>query len=142
MKKNDVNYRDFAAYMFHVLGRRASLSELNVFSCNQDLMKITKRMLQNDAFHITFANDTAVPLLTNGILLGGAIQLHSQEGSHRFYSVMFEEPGSEEEYYLMLDATIGSAKINDCSTNLVQDVRLITIENLVSLYSPVMFNLS
>lgn len=105
-------------------------------------MKITKRMLQNDAFHITFANDTAVPLLTNGILLGGAIQLHSQEGSHRFYSVMFEEPGSEEEYYLMLDATIGSAKINDCSTNLVQDVRLITIENLVSLYSPVMFNLS
>lgn len=142
MKSSNVNYSNYAAYMHQILGREPSPSELVVFKQNQELLRITRRSSHNDVFRITFANGTAVHLLTGGILLGGAIQLHSQEGGHRFYSVMFSEQDTLEEGYLMLDVLVESVLVGGLRTDLVQGVRLITIEDLVTLYSPVMFNLS
>ncbi|GAB3196236.1 hypothetical protein ABID22_002824 [Pontibacter aydingkolensis] len=142
MKTSNVNYSNYAAYMHQFLGREPSHSELDVFKQNQELMQITRRSSRNDVFQITFVNGTVIQLLTGGILLGGAIQLHSQEGGHRFYSVMFSGQDTLEDAYLMLDVSMDSVLVNGLRTDLVQGVRLITIEDLVTLYSPVMFNLS
>lgn len=64
------SYSNYAAYLLKVLGRNPDLTELTAFVNNQDLLKIIARSSQNDAYHIAFVNGTAVPLLTNGMLLG------------------------------------------------------------------------
>lgn len=142
MKNDNLNHSDNAAYLLQFLGRDPSSTELTVFESNQNLMKITKRLLLNDVFHINYTNATDVKLLTDGIMLGGSVQLHSQVEGHRFYSVLFEEEGNEEEHYLILDATIDSAMVNGCRVDLVRGVRLITIEELVRLYSPILYSLA
>ncbi|NEM99445.1 hypothetical protein [Pontibacter burrus] len=142
MKNDLVNYRDYAACLTQLLGRTPSPTELIGFEDNQHLLQINRRSTENDAYRITFLNDTPVTLLADGMILGSAIQLHSQEGGHRFYTVMFEEQGTVEEHYLMLDASVESAVVGGVRTALVQHVRLITIEDLVLRYNPVMYNLT
>jgi hypothetical protein len=136
------NYSDCAAYFSHLIGREPSPAELIRFEDNQNLILINRRSPKNNAYHISFTNGTAVQLVTDGVIMGGAIQLHSQEEGHRFYAVMFEEQGTVEEHYLILDASVESVIVDGIRTMLVQGVRLITIEDLVLQYSPVMSNLT
>ncbi|GAB3196909.1 hypothetical protein ABID22_002159 [Pontibacter aydingkolensis] len=75
------------------------------------------------------------------VVQGGAIQLHSQQEGHRFYSVFFEEYGVEERHYLMLDAEVKIILLSGCVIMLVSGVRLITIEDLVFGFSPILYDL-
>ncbi|MCX2740872.1 hypothetical protein [Pontibacter anaerobius] len=142
MKNTYTNYSTYTAYLTHLFGREPSPAEIACFEGNQNLILINRRSPKNNAYHINFTNGTAVQLVADGVILGGAIQLHSQEAGHRFYSVMFEEQGTVEEHYLMLDATVESVVVNAVRIMLVQSVRLITIEDLVLQYNPVMYNLT
>lgn len=142
MRKDNASYRDYDDCLTQLLGRKSSTAELTNFVGNQDLFLINRRSPKNDAYRISFVNDTPVQLLTDGIILGGSVQLHSQEGGHRFYSVMFEEQGTVEEHYLMLDASVDSVVVGGERTTLVERVRLITIEDLVLQYNPVMYKLT
>ncbi|PTX15016.1 hypothetical protein C8N40_109114 [Pontibacter mucosus] len=88
MRKDNDTYRDYDDCLTQLLGRKSSNTELTNFVGNQDLLLINRRSPENDAYRISFVNGTEVQLLTDGMLLGGSIQLHSQEGGHRFYTVM------------------------------------------------------
>ncbi|CAM3790614.1 hypothetical protein POKO110462_19885 [Pontibacter korlensis] len=140
--RKDRNYRNHALYLARTLGRKASRAELINFKGNQDLLLINRRSPANDAYCVYFVNDTSVQLLTDGMLLGGSIQLHSQEEAPRLYNIMLEGQGTVEEHYLMLDASVESAVVGGVRTTLVQMVRLITIEDLVLQHSPIMYNLT
>jgi hypothetical protein len=142
MKDATITYSDLSAYLSQFLGRRHSPAELITFESNQNLKLITKRSPKNNTYHIGFSNDHILPLLSDGVLLGGCLQLHSQEAGHRFYSVMFEEQGVIEEHYLMLDACMESVLLGEIKTLLVQHIQLITIEEFVQQYDPVMYNLN
>ncbi|AKD03709.1 hypothetical protein POKO110462_02210 [Pontibacter korlensis] len=142
MEENNTTFSDYATCLTQFLGRKPSTTELICFEGNQNLLLINRRAPENNAYCISFVNDTAVQLMTDSMLLGGSMQLHSQEGAHRFYSVMFEAQGTAEEHYLMLDASTESVVVCGVRTMLVQSVRLITIEELVRLYDPVMYNLT
>lgn len=142
MKYDNVNYSDYAAYLTELLGRKPGIIELISFEDNQNLMLINRRLLKNNAYHISFINGIAVPFVTDGIIEGGLIQLHSREAGHRFYSVMFEEKDAVEEHYLILDASVESVMIGGLRATLVQSVQLITIEDLVQRYNPIMYNLA
>jgi len=142
MRKDNASYRDYDDCLTQLLGRKSSTAESTIFVGNQDLLLINRRSPKNDAYRISFVNDTPVQLMADGIILGGSIQLHSQEGDHRFYSVMFEEQGTVEEHYLMLDASVDSVVVGGERTTLVERVRLITIEDLVLQYNPVMYKLT
>lgn len=136
MKTNPATRIDYQSYLSELLGRASTTSEQLIFEGNQDLLRISKRLQQNSAYHITFTNDTEKQLLSGGVVLGGAIQLHSQQEGHRFYSVYFEEDGEEEGYYLMLDAKVTLTSLNGNVVMLVLGVGLITIEAFVLNYSP------
>ncbi|MEJ8802765.1 hypothetical protein [Pontibacter sp. H249] len=142
MKNAYTNYSNYAAYLTHFFGREPSPAELISFENNQNLILINRRSLKNNAFQFRFVNGTALQLLPDEIILGGSVQLHSQEAGHRFYSVMFEEQDTVEEHYLILDATVESVVVNAVRIMLVQSVRLITIEDLVLYYNPIMYNLT
>lgn len=142
MKNAYTNYRDYAAYLTHLFGKAPSPAELIRFEANQNLMLINRRSPKNNVYHIGFTNDTTVQLVADGIVLGGSIQLHSQAEGHRFHTVLFEEQDSVEEYYLVLDASVESVMVGGLRTTLVQRVRLITIQDLVLQYSPLMYNLA
>ena len=136
-----MNYSSYNAYLLHLLGRAPNAAELHDFEGNQDLMKITKRAPHNDTYHISFINDTT-DQPKEGVLEGSTLQLHSHDGEHRFYSVYIEEQGEVKENYLMLDVSVESALMGGCSIDVVHEVRLITIEELVLLHSPIMYDLS
>lgn len=142
MTDDQVSYSDYSAYLTLLWGKKPDTAELHTFISNQDLLLINRRSLLNDVYRITFANSTAKELLTDGIILGSHIQLHSQDGGHRFFSVLFEAHGAVEELYLILDATIESGIVGGLRTTLVQGVRLITIEDLVLQFNPSMYSLN
>ncbi|WP_211214324.1 hypothetical protein [Pontibacter roseus] len=104
-------------------------------------MLINRRSPLNAVYPITFANTTAKQQLTDGVILGDCLQLHSQKGVHWFFSVLFEAQGAAEEIYLIMDATVESAVVGGLRTTLVQSVRLITIEDLVLGFNPNMYTL-
>jgi hypothetical protein len=139
MKESKDNYHGYAVYLLRLLGREPSTVELSVFINNQDLLSINKRTARNDAYHISFFNSTLVQLMPEGVLRGGAIQLHSQDGRQRFYTVLLQESATEEQY-LMLDASVESAVVNGNLIDVVQHIRLISIEDFVLLYSPIMYS--
>ncbi|WP_299708126.1 hypothetical protein [uncultured Pontibacter sp.] len=141
MTNDIVKNSDYSDYLTQLLGRRPSPAELISFENNQNLILINRRSPENNAYHISFANGTAVQLLTDGVMQGGSIELHSHEAGHRFYSVQFEEQDAVEEHYLILDAAVESVRIGESSTTLVQSVRLITIEDLVLQHDPIMYSL-
>jgi hypothetical protein len=142
MTHDNVKHSGYSEYLTQHLGREHSPAELIRFDNNQNLILINRRSPDNNVYQISFANDTAVQLLTDGIILGGSIELHSHEGGHRFYSVMFEKHDAVEEHYLILDAAVESVMMGESSTTLVQSVRLITIEELVLQYNPIMYSLN
>ncbi|GAB3196906.1 hypothetical protein ABID22_002158 [Pontibacter aydingkolensis] len=63
MKKNNVTSSDYQDYLSELLGRVPNPLELLVFERNQDLLRITKRKIQNDAYHITFTNCTEIEMV-------------------------------------------------------------------------------
>lgn len=142
MKYDNVNYSDHAAYLAQQLGRKPGMIELLSFEGNQNLMLINRRSLKNNAYLISYTNSTAVRLLSDGTMKGGLVELHSREAGHRFYSVMVEEKDAEEEHYLILDASVESVIVGGLRATLVQSVQLITIEDLVQRYNPIMYNLA
>ena len=63
-----------------------------------------------DAYHISFTNGTAVQPLTDGVILGGSMQVHSREAGHRYYTVLFEEQGTVEEHCRLSGVSGGGIK--------------------------------
>jgi len=141
MEMNNENDRRYAVYLSQLLDRVASPEELNEFIRNQDLMKITKREPRNASFQVTAAHVVGRQPAVSKVFTGEVLQLHSHEREHRFYTVFLAGTDSEEERYLILDAFVEVALVEGSYTELVQAVRLITIQELVQAYSPVMYNL-
>ena len=140
MKTNIIAYSNYISYLEQQLGRKVSAEENQVFVLNQDLMLITKRDIKNASYHITFCNSTNVDLLQEGVLLGDKLQLHSYDGKHRFYSVLFEEQG-EEDVYLFLCATVETVFMLKAYTEVIQSVQLLSIDQLIRSYNPIMYSL-
>ncbi|NDK55723.1 hypothetical protein [Pontibacter fetidus] len=141
MKIRIVTSGDYRDYLMELLGREPAAFELFAFERNQNLLRITKRQVANDIYHITFTNGTGIKLVTDGIVQGGDIQLHSLQEEHRFYTVFLEAYGIEEEQYLMLDAAVKTICLDNSILALIQGVQLITMEDLLTNYSPVFYNL-
>jgi hypothetical protein len=122
MKKRIVTSSEYRIHLIALLGRLPVPSELYAFERNQKLLLITKRHVKNDRYHITFINGTGIKLVSDGIVQGGDIQLHSKQKAHRFYSVFLEAHGIEEEQYLMLDAEVKNIFLDDSILTLIQGV--------------------
>lgn len=142
MNENNVTCSGYQAYLLEFLGKEPTPVELLNFTHNQDLLLITRRKPENDVYQISFKNNTGIRLLSDGMLQGGAIQLHSQQVGHLFYSVLFEEQGKVQEHYLMLDAKVETVRIKGCVAQLVHSIDLITVEELLLGYSPIAYNLN
>jgi hypothetical protein len=141
MKKRIVSSGEYRDYLMELLGREPAAFELFTFVRNQNLLHIVKRQVANDIYHISFINGTGINLVTDGIVQGGDIQLHSLQKAHRFYTVFLETDGIEEEQYLMLDAAVRTICLDDTILTLIQGVHLITMEDLLINYSPILCNL-
>ena len=72
------------------------------------------RWAKPDAYHISFTNGTAVQPLTDGVILGGSMQVHSREAGHRYYTVLFEEQGTVEEHCRLSGVSGGGIKAPWC----------------------------
>lgn len=142
LKGNTATCSGYHTYLLEFLGKEPTPVELVDFIHNQDLLLITRRKPENDVYHISLKNDTGFKLLSDGRLQGGAIQLHSQQVGHLFYSVLFEGQGREQGHYLMLDAMVETACINGFAVQLVQGIALITVEELILGYSPISCSLN
>ncbi len=142
MESNTMSQNNYAACLSQLLEREPSLKELDGFKGNQDLMKITRREPQNSAYLISFVNATKPFAKSYDMLQGDALELHSYEDNHRFYSVQLEGLGNADDSYLILDATIENVMLNGTRKEVVLCVRLISIEEFITLYSPVTYALA
>ncbi|MBB6610558.1 hypothetical protein H7F15_05880 [Pontibacter sp. Tf4] len=142
MKTNYLTSNDYSIYLQGLLKRAPTVIELHAFEENQDLLLITKMVDENDACHLTFTKSTSVKLLPTRLVRGSTIQLHSQQDGHRFYTVLLDEPDFEDTRYLMLDAAVETISLDDTIITLIRDVQLMTVEEFVLRYSPVLCNLN
>ncbi|WP_114783966.1 hypothetical protein [Botryobacter ruber] len=140
METSIITYSTLDSYLEQLLDRKVSPAEIGIFVQNQNLLQITRRDIKNASYHITFCNGTNGDLLHEGVLLGDRLQLHSYDGKHRFYSVLLEEQG-EEDVYLFLCATVETVFMPDSYIEIVQSVQLLSIEQLIQSYNPIMYSL-